>query len=67
MSRYRLLTPAAEELSEIVDYYSSIDPRLALSFLDEFERGIGLICGYPHAWSEFHSPHRRYLRSKGMG
>ena len=51
MNNYRLLDPAAIELTNAATFYENYTSRLGTTFLDEFERAVELIVDMPDAWS----------------
>ena len=51
MIGYRLLDPAAIELTNAATFYEEYTSNLGTTFLDEFERAIELIVDRPDAWS----------------
>lgn len=55
---YKLLDAAAEEFESIVNYLLAISdgPSAALSFVDEFERKMGLICDNPFLYGPSRMP-----------
>jgi hypothetical protein len=60
----RLLSPAAQELTQAVLYYDQASPGLGLEFLDEFERTIRRILLNPLAWTKVSERHRRCRRHR---
>ena len=60
MSGYRLLDPAAIELTNAVTFYEDYTSKLGTTFLDEFERAIELIVDMPDAWSPVTKRIRRF-------
>ena len=48
--KYKLLTPAAVEIEEAVNYYEKREKGLGRSLLNEFDKSIKMICNYPSAW-----------------
>jgi len=59
--KVRILTPAREEFLEAIDFYADETPGLALDFLEEFERALGLIASNPRIGSPFEDDTRRKL------
>ena len=57
--KYRLLSPAAEELTKAVHYYEEASLGLGLEFLDEFERTVRRILLNPLAWTKVSARHHR--------
>lgn len=55
-------TPAASrELEDALDWYLERSVKTAESFLQEFERGLALVCETPHLWPRFDFDTRRYI------
>jgi hypothetical protein len=56
--KYRLLSVAAEDLSDSVEFYEAQSAGLGAQFLDEFEATIRRIMNCPEAWTAV-SPNQR--------
>lgn len=61
MTRYRILAPAARELFDAATYYNEREDGLGAAFLDEYERGVGLVTDFPEAWGALDETYRRFL------
>jgi len=54
-----ILEAAGFELSDVVEYYNSVQTNLGYEFLDEFKRSVQRIIMFPHAWPVFSRRLRR--------
>ena len=48
--KYKILSPAAIEIEEAVQYYESVDSGLGNELLNELDKTISVICNFPYAW-----------------
>jgi plasmid stabilization system protein ParE len=47
---FRFLSPALEELTEAAQFYDNRIPGLGAEFINEVDRALDLILGFPEAW-----------------
>ncbi len=59
--KFRILSPAADDLAKAVEYYESQILGLGYDFLAEYETTIARICRFPKAWAQISPNHRRCL------
>ncbi len=48
--KHKLLTPAALEIEEAVNYYEEKEAGLGSALLNEYEKSLELIANFPYAW-----------------
>ncbi len=58
---YRVLSVAAVDLAEAMEFYEKQSSGLGLEFLNEFEAVIQRILSCPHAWTSISSNQRRTI------
>jgi len=59
--KYRLLSVAAEDLAEAIEFYERQSAGLGSRFLDEFEAAIQRLLRCPEAWTTISPNQRRCL------
>ena len=59
--KYRVLSVAAVDLADAMEFYDSQSEGLGLEFLDEFEAVVQRILSCPHAWTSVSPNQRRAL------
>ncbi|MGF1679127.1 MAG: type II toxin-antitoxin system RelE/ParE family toxin [Candidatus Methylacidiphilales bacterium] len=47
---FRFLSPALDELSDAAQFYDDRIPGMGTEFINEVDRAIDLILGFPKAW-----------------
>ena len=60
MISYRLLDPAAHELTQATEASEAASEGLGHDFLDEFDTALEYICWMPEAWHMIDKNFRRY-------
>ena len=61
----RRLPPVDAEALEAVRYYKTIDPKLGIRLVDEFEAALSRINHFPHGWKPI-TPKLRQCSLKGF-
>lgn len=61
MTKFRILSIAAQDLANAIEYYETKSAGLGDDFLDEYERTISRICRFPEAWAPVSPNQRRCL------
>ncbi len=61
MTKFRILSIAARDLANAIEYYETKSVGLGGDFLDEYERTISRICRFPEAWALVSPNQRRCL------
>ena len=61
MTKFRILSIAAQDLAKAMEYYEAKSAGLGGDFLDEYERSISRICRFPEAWASVSPNQRRCL------
>ena len=61
MTKFRILSIAAHDLANAMEYYETKSVGLGGDFLDEYERTISRICRFPEAWAPVSPNQRRCL------
>ncbi len=61
MTKLRILSIAAQDLANAIEYYETKSAGLGGDFLDEYERTISRICRFPEAWAPVSPNQRRCL------
>ena len=61
MTKFRILSIAAKDLANAMEYYETKSVGLGGDFLDEYERTISRICKFPEAWASVSTNQRRCL------
>ncbi len=56
--KYRLLTPALDEISDAAEFYDEQVPGLGADFIDELDAAITLILQFPEAWGRISKGYR---------
>jgi len=58
------LTPAGQELDDVVEWYDRQLPGLGIEFLDELDKALHRIAAYPHSCEEIETGLRRCLLNR---
>jgi len=61
MIGYRFLPPAEEEMTAASVFYEAASPNLGVDFLDDVQRGVGLLRDHPRIGQSVGSGLRRML------
>jgi hypothetical protein len=61
MTKFLILSIAAQDLANAIEYYETKSVGLGGDFLDEYERTISRICRFPEAWANVSPNQRRCL------
>lgn len=61
MTKFRILSIAAQDLVNAIEYYETKSVGLGVDFLDEYERTISRICRFPESWAPVSPNQRRCL------
>lgn len=61
MTKFRILSIAAQDLASAMEYYETKSVGLGGDFLDEYERTISRIYKFPEAWATVSPNQRRCL------